>query len=144
MAEAMAEILASCVSPDAWEARAIVPVAPHPSRRRQTGVDHTRLLADAFAALIGRPVSTPLRRSGESSRQAGASLRERTRSGRVEFSPAGLVPRAVLLLDDVWTTGTTLTAASQCLVGAGCDSLVVASWSRALADPPSVHRPVDW
>lgn len=144
VATAMASTAVGRLPGGLWESSAIVPVAPHPARRRVSGVDHAAVLAVAIAGIVGRPVVKPLLRAGRPHRQAGASLDERTAEGRVRFDHRGPVPKRAVLLDDVWTSGATLSAAAKCLADAGCESIVALAWSRALLDSPSVRRPADW
>ncbi len=51
---------------------------------------------------------------------------------RVRRLPAGLVGRPLLLLDDVFTTGSTVSAAARCLVRAGAGPVDVLTIARTL------------
>jgi len=99
-------------------------------RRRRRGFDQAELLARAVARRRRLPVRRLLvRRPG--SAQAGRAAGERW--GHPGFSVRGEAPPAVLLIDDVVTTGATLAAAAQALRGAGTQvvhGLVVARAPR--------------
>lgn len=141
---AMAIEIAAVLPEQELESRAIVPVAPHPARRRRSGVDHGRVLAASLARITGRPLLELLARIGPATRQAGASRSQRTEPGRIEFAIRGPVPERVLLVDDVHTTGATLAAATEVLLGGGCRSVRCATFARALADPVPCLEPSDW
>ena len=88
------------------------------ARRRERGFDQAELLATAVASRLDLPVVRSLRRRG-SSHQTGQSRSARL-GARDLFDPVvGTPPAPVLLIDDVCTTGATLSAAAAVLLGAG-------------------------
>jgi ComF family protein len=100
----------------------LVPVPLHPARRARRGFDQTALLAAELSRRWGIPVSDVLVRSrdGEPQARLGGAQRRRNLEGTFRLSEPALVSgRAVLLLDDVATTGTTLLAAADALAPAG-------------------------
>jgi predicted amidophosphoribosyltransferase len=111
---------------------AIVPVPPHPARLRKRGYDPAGLLARALARRTGLPLAPVLRRGATPSRQLGASRDERLRAGRLEFTPRGPAPQTAILVDDVHTTGATLSACASALRGAGAGRIHALTWARAL------------
>ncbi|MFE7406886.1 ComF family protein [Isoptericola sp. NPDC057559] len=121
--------------------------------RRSRGRDHVRALTRAVAAGLrdaGVPadVVPALVRRGRGRDQVGLGARARARNltgsvavrrGVVESPDGG--PAAVLLVDDVLTTGSTLAAAERALEGVGAD--VVGALVVAATPPPgTVTRPV--
>ena len=112
------------------------------ARRRQRGFDQAELLARAVARRWGVPCHSLLtRRSGPP--QTGRSLADR-RTGPVLLARAGARVAAgapVVVVDDVVTTGSTLTAAARALrvVDVGhVSGLAAARTPRHEAAPPCV------
>jgi predicted amidophosphoribosyltransferase len=108
---------------------AVVPVPAGPLRWRWRGFDPAEELSIAIAKRAGIPLSACLRRS-RGRRQVG-----RRRSERLSDPPrvwaVGSAPASALLVDDVWTTGATLSACAGALRGAGCDRVVALTLARA-------------
>jgi predicted amidophosphoribosyltransferase len=128
--------LARLVPPGATE---VVTWAPtHPERRRARGYDQAALLARAVAQQLAVPCSRLLRRTDRAGPQTG-----RPRAGRLAgpaFVATRAVPRAVLLVDDVVTTGATLRGAAQALEAAGARQVVLVA-AAATPRPGPRERP---
>ncbi|HEX5610912.1 MAG TPA: phosphoribosyltransferase family protein [Solirubrobacterales bacterium] len=108
----------------------IVPVPPAPARLRRRGFDPAGELAGALAERLGARAEPCLARSG-GRRQVG-----KRRDERVGHPPRirarGAVPRSVLLVDDVLTTGSTLGACARALRAAGAARVVAVTFARRL------------
>jgi ComF family protein len=125
---------------------AVAAVPLHPDRLAERGYNQAGLLAEKLARQLELPdVSNWLLRTRPTDRQSAASGRsERIMNLSGAFSlKSGADPilhelgqQPVLLIDDVLTTGATLTAAAEPLWRAGCrvTGLILASDSRP-ADP---------
>lgn len=103
------------------------------ARRRHRGYDHAELLARAVGRRWALPVGSLLRRLAGPA-QAGRSRHDRQRNPC--FVARRRCTRPVLLIDDVATTGATLSAAAGALLRAGVPEvhgLVVARAVRAPA-----------
>lgn len=98
-----------------------------PRRRRRRGFDQAELLARAVARRLGRPCRPTLRRRPGPA-QTGRDRRHRATN--VAFEAVRPVPVAVLLVDDVCTTGATARAACSALTEAGAGEIRVAVVAR--------------
>lgn len=110
-----------CAAPTAW------------LRRWWRGFD----LAEASGAMVARRLGASfhrvLRKPFYTRAQAGLPEGQRRRMGaHVSLCPgAEVADRAVLLVDDVWTTGTTLLRCARVLGGAGAREVAVLALFRA-------------
>jgi ComF family protein len=118
----------------------VVPVPLHWRRRWTRGYDHAWLLARHACADAGlaAPVRA-LRRVRHAPAQSTLPAAERARNVQGAFAaagPAGAVAgRAVVLIDDVMTTGATLAAAARSLRSAGAASITALVLARATFAP---------
>ena len=105
----------------------VVTWVPMPRRRfLERGRDHGKALAEAVARGLGLQAALLLRRRKGSSghTQRGLNREQRQRNVRGAFEPAAAeLPRQVLLVDDVLTTGATLRACGQALREAGVEEI---------------------
>ena len=117
------------------EADVIVPVPLHYTRLASRGFNQSAWLADAVSRRTGVPVSVDaLKRTRRTPTQGGLSAKARRRNMAGAFAPhpkrTGHVQgKRVLLVDDVLTTGATLSACTRALKRAGArhvDVLVLA------------------
>jgi predicted amidophosphoribosyltransferase len=93
-----------------------------PARRRARGFDHAELLARAVGRRRGIPVRGLLTRE-PGPVQTGARRAERRCGPQLRARPA-VGGRSVLLVDDVVTTGATLTAAAGALRRSGAPAVL--------------------
>jgi ComF family protein len=113
----------------------VVPVPLHWRRRWSRGYDHAWLLARHACARAGldAPVRA-LRRVRHAPPQSSLPAAERARNVRNAFAAvAPVAGRAVVLTDDVMTTGATLDAAARALRRAGATSITALVLARAAA-----------
>jgi predicted amidophosphoribosyltransferase len=109
---------------------AVVPVPPAPSRLRRRGFDPAGELAAALAERLDTPLEACLVRRGRR-RQVGRRRAERL-GQPPRIHAGGIAPRSVLLIDDVLTTGATMTACAQALRAAGAARVVAVTFARRL------------
>jgi ComF family protein len=108
---------------------AVAPVPLHPSRERQRGYNQARLLAAPLADMLAVPLLTDgVVRAQRTPPQVGSSgdARRRNltaRAFRVD-EPDRVRGRGILLVDDVFTTGATVSACASALRQAGAAKIV--------------------
>ncbi len=125
-------------------AMTVVPVPLFAGKRRERGFNQAELLAQAVARAgrrhgLALEVDTGLlKRRRATASQAGLSPIGRRRNVQGAFAVPGaeggarpLAGRALLLVDDIYTTGATARAASLALQRAGADQVWVATAARA-------------
>lgn len=117
----------------------VVPVPSDWRRRYARGFDHTWLLAwhACDAAQLRRPEPL-LRRTDDAPAQSTLTGAQRrlNLAGVFEVSaPARVADRAIVLLDDVVTTGTTFASAASVLRDAGARTVVGVALARATSAP---------
>ena len=112
----------------------LVPVPLHPRRLRSRGYNQAAAIAEAIAGRAGLEVSDCLARTGPPLTQVGRDRVERRGgpAGEIRVREAQAVPRRVLLVDDVVTTGATLAACRASLVASGTVELAAVAFARTL------------
>ncbi|MCD8197914.1 MAG: ComF family protein [Lachnospiraceae bacterium] len=121
------EILRVCAK-DAlrWQAQALVPIPLHSSRRRRRGYNQAELLARALSVRCGIPVDTGLLlRTRKTRAQKELGDQERVANLRGAFSlREGAVPcKRLILVDDIYTTGSTMDEAARALRAHGAEKI---------------------
>lgn len=119
-------------------ADAIVPVPLHKYRLWSRRFNQSAELARALAHLSGRPMlATALVRRRRTMRQVGLGATQRQDNVRGAFlvTEAGqslVFGRHIVLVDDVYTTGATVAAATRALKRAGASEVTVLTFARAV------------
>jgi len=140
MAKAGSELLAA--------ADLVIPVPLHRWRLVQRSYNQSALLARAVGKRAGKPVLVDglvkLRATASQQRLDAIARRQNVRAGDFAFGPAArlAVPgRRVLLIDDVFTTGSTASACAQCLVAGGARAVDLLTLARVVRDPAAPISP---
>jgi predicted amidophosphoribosyltransferase len=116
------------LAPASLHGGAIVPVPTARLRTLARGFDPAAEIASALAGRTGLPLCHCLIRSG-GGRQVGKRRAQRI-GHPPRVSTRGEVPRSVLLVDDVLTTGATLSACAGALRGAGAIRVAAITFTR--------------
>ena len=113
----------------------VVPVPLHPRRLVERGYNQAALLAAELAIELEAPLSArALVRLRHTPQQAQLDREARLGNVRRAFSarcPLAIQGRRVVLVDDVATTGATLTACAEALLAAGAASVTAVVVARA-------------
>jgi len=117
-------------------ANLIVPVPLHPERERERGFNQALLLARELARLSGLPLDqhSIVRRVHTERHRAGMDAKARRQSVAEAFTvrhPKLVAGKRVLLVDDVFTTGATVSACAATLKDAGAEAVFVLTVARA-------------
>lgn len=115
--------------------QALVPVPLHWTRFMLRGYNQAELLADCIGRELGIPVLKVLKRRFPRKKQALLGRRERHKLQTSFYCscPEKLCGLQLMLVDDVLTTGATLTAAAQALPEVGRENLSVLTIARTPA-----------
>ena len=131
-------MLATQQRPPLDAADLIVPVPLHPERERERGFNQAMLLAREIARLSKLPLDEycVVRKIHTERHRAGMDASARRLSVAGAFAvrrPGAIAGRRVLLIDDVFTTGATVSACAGVLKNAGASEVFVLTLARAQA-----------
>lgn len=119
-------------------AEIIVPVPLHATRLRDRGFNQSTLIARHFGKIQKLPVSEiALQRTRSTPSQTSMKKLQRRKNVAGAFAcknPEPIIGKRVLLIDDVYTTGSTLNECARILKEAGAESVECLSYARAVLD----------
>ncbi len=119
-----------------WPVEMIIPVPLGKKRSQERGYNQVSLIARPLALAAGMAfASDGLTRVRETRSQVGLTKKERRANVNGAFQATGtrVNGRVVLLMDDVATTGSTLSSCAEALYAAGARDVFALTVSRALA-----------
>lgn len=112
----------------------IVPVPLYVERLHERGFNQAELIATALGRVVGIEVETTLKRIQKTKRKrAMASSEERREALRGAFSvtsPRRVLGREILLIDDLYTSGSTAQACTEVLLNAGAQSVCILTLAK--------------
>lgn len=109
-------------------AQALVPVPLFPARQRERGYNQASLLAHRLSGFVGLPVAEDLVfrvKKTAPQKQLSKNQRERNLSDVFAAKRYDGMPKRVILMDDIYTTGNTVDAVAKELLKAGCTEVSV-------------------
>lgn len=144
LARPLGVLLAQAIQamPNLPQEMTVVAVPLYPAKERQRGFNQTALLAEQAMHALRRmgtarrfhPALRALGRQRATEGQFGLTPHQRRRNLRGAFfaaQPEAVRGRAVLLLDDIYTTGATARECTRTLLAAGAASVHVATLARS-------------
>ena len=132
LATVMAGWLQHVYEREQWPAGVVVPVPLSKPRIQQRGFNQAILLADALGRLIRVPMdSDRLKRTLDTRSQVGLDPDERWHNVRDAFEAASFEDEDVLIVDDLFTTGATLSACAAAVRSAGASTVNGLTVARA-------------
>ncbi|MFA5114257.1 MAG: ComF family protein [Candidatus Margulisiibacteriota bacterium] len=117
------------------EVEAIIPVPLHHKRRRERGFNQAELLAKVVGRYYDKPVINALERQKNTHAQFDLPRDARFANIREAFRvsvPRSVHNRKVMLLDDIYTTGSTVGECVRALKTAGAKRIEILTLSRAV------------
>ncbi len=118
-----------------WRADALVPVPLHPKRRKARGFNQAEILARELGRQCGLEVCRDvLKKNRDALPQTSLSGAERRANLREAFSvnqKRRVTGKTLILVDDVFTTGTTVEECARTLLRAGADEVRAVTLAQA-------------
>ena len=114
---------------EAWNAEALIPVPVHPSRRMSRGYNQAEEICFRLSKIWHIPVDEKyLSRTVRTAAQKELTKEERAKNLSRAFSVTGEPEkyRRVILVDDIYTTGSTVSACTEALKSAGVEEVFAA------------------
>lgn len=119
-----------------WQVQAIIPVPLGKKRLQQRGYNQIALVARPLSYEVGvEYIPQALRKTRETRSQVGLTISQRRENvhNAYQADPEVVKRRSVLLMDDVATTGSTISACTDSLLSAGAQEVYVLTIARALS-----------
>lgn len=113
-----------------WEPQAIVPVPIHKSRRRARGYNQAELLAEELGRRFGIPVEKELIvrcKKTVPQKELSGEQRQNNLKRAFKISKNDVKLSTIIIMDDIYTTGSTVDAMSEVLKKSGVDKIYVLS-----------------
>jgi ComF family protein len=135
LGDALANQLAGFVRELNWPIDVIVPVPLGKQRLQERGYNQVGMIARPLALALGiQYVPKALNRQRETRSQVGLTKAERHDNVRGAFQALGVVVnrKTVLVMDDVATTGSTLSSSAEALFSSGAKDVYALTVARAL------------
>jgi competence protein ComFC len=135
LGDALVQPFAEFVKTLGWKVDLVIPVPLGKERLKERGYNQVGLIAMPLAAINHwRYVPRALVRTRETKSQVGLTLDERKENvfGAFKANPAMVSGASVLIMDDVATTGSTLSACAVSLLDAGAKCIYALTLAHVL------------
>ncbi|HOH47242.1 MAG TPA: ComF family protein [Candidatus Cloacimonadota bacterium] len=132
LAEGMQEYCSTHKSFEDYDA--VIPVPLHRVRKRERGYNQSEHLARKLASRLGIPCSNAVTRPHYTSSQTRLGRTERSKNLSGAFrvrNPKSIRDKKIILVDDVFTTGSTVNEISKLLLDNGAKQVAVMTAARA-------------
>lgn len=124
-----------------WPVEMVVPIPLGRQRFKERGYNQVGMIAKPLALALGmRYAPNELMRRKETRSQVGLTKIERRANVKDAFQAgAGVSGKSILIMDDVSTTGSTLSAGAEALYSAGARDVYALTVARALPQHGLTH-----
>ncbi len=141
LGDALAAQMSSFVEGLSWDAEALIPIPLGKQRQKERGYNQVGMIARPLAMALGMEYAPKaLARRKETRSQVGLSKTERRENVHGAFQAGtGVKGKTILVLDDVSTTGSTLSAAAEALYASGAKKVYALTVARALPHHGFTH-----
>ena len=141
LGEAIANQMLDFVAILDWQIEEIIPIPLGKQRLKQRGYNQVAMIAFPLALMLGISYHpNALIRIRETKSQVGLNASQRSENMRNAFrADAAINGKRVLLVDDVATTGATLSSAAEALYQAGARRVYAVTVARALPVHGLIH-----
>jgi len=119
-----------------WKLDLVIPVPLGRKRLKERGYNQVGLVARPLAYEMGLDYAPhALRKSRETRSQVGLTVSQRRENvaNAYQANPSAVSRKSILLMDDVATTGSTISACTAALLSAGAREVYVLTIARALS-----------
>ncbi len=133
LARPLGRLAGEAMRRNSFEGDLVVPVPLHFTRLWYRSYNQAELFGRMVARELGIPLSNALSRRRRGRRQSALGTAARRRNPRGAFAvvhPEKIRGKRIILVDDVFTTGATLTAAAKALLSAGSGPVFVLTAAR--------------
>jgi ComF family protein len=133
--ESIAMQMADFVGSLHWPTELLIPVPLGKKRLKERGYNQVALVARPLAYQLGLSYEPDaLRKARETRSQVGLSVSQRSENVQDAYQADARIVKgkSVLIMDDVATTGSTLSACTAALLSAGAKEVYVLTIARAL------------
>ena len=141
LGELFARWLMPLINDAGWEIDLVIAVPLSDQRFRERGYNQSALIAKPLAAQLGVPYNAyGLKRVLNTPSQVGLSAEERIRNVAKAFQAEEEIvsSKAILLVDDVMTTGSTLSACAEALLIGGTKAVYALTVGRHIDKVPAI------
>ncbi len=133
MGDALAAQMTDFVKDLNWPIDVLIPIPLGRQRMRERGYNQAGMIAQSLAMKLDIEFAPKaLMRRKETRSQVGLSKQERQKNVLGAFQAAGVSEKTVLVLDDVSTTGSTLSSSAEALFSSGAKDVYALTVARAL------------
>lgn len=136
LADAIAVHAAEFVHSLGWNVDVLIPAPLGRGRLKERGYNQVALVARPLAYEIGMLYApNGLKKIRETRSQVGLNISQRRENVREAYQadPSVVKRKSVLLMDDVATTGSTISACTEALLSAGASEVYALTIARALS-----------